>query len=797
MSLKSNLLFHVLSLVPFLGFSQFKVEGQVKDFNHNNIEMSEIILTDVSTLVQNFDVTDKNGRFWFNIKNGNYLLEIRIMGKILFSKNIEVKSDMQLGEFLVDNSTNLDEIVIETKKKLYEKKVDRLIFNVEQSVAASGGNALDVFKLTPRIKVQNEEISMIGKDKMLVMINNRMIQLSGDDLAEYLKSINADDIKKIEVIANPPAMYNADGNSGLINIVTKNANNDYWNSSIRSIYQQATYPKGSFGGSFNFKKDDLQTTSSFTYTNGSNAPTASNNIFYPTVTWKETNKRRDFTDAIAIRLGLDYSLNKYISTGISYNYIDTSPLMRETNIINAYNLPVNNLDSIIRTKGLSVINKNIHTLNYHFIYELDSIGKKMSVDFDFFDLSSKTDRTFNTKSFNSTQQIIPSNQIEARNYGIQDIENYSVNVNMDHPSRWCNLNYGGKISIISNNNQFHYFDVENLVETINNDRSNEFNYKERTQALYVSAQKDISEKWESKFGLRLENTNRKGYSPTMNQTNSNSYTALFPTAYLAFNPNENNAFSLNYGKRINRPNYSFLNPFRWVSSPYSYSEGNPLLQHSFVHNIELGYAYKDNLITNIYFSYSNNDFEQVTIIDADSNIQRVVPMNFLTNKKLGINQSILVNPYKWLVTNFSADIFYTSTNSKIPITLQYLKGWNGIFSLSNDITLDRKKSLLLNFSYSYISRGVDNLDYSSAGNQLDTSLKWLGLQKRLIISLIANDILSSNRYTYTTYTNGIKNSFRNYYDERYVRLSIVYNLGKEINTERRDNKNQEEYNRTN
>src|SRR5699024_7367990 len=106
---------------------------------------------------------------------------------------------------------------------------DRLVFNVGQSVAATGGNAMDALKVTPRIRVQNGEITMIGKGSLMVMINDRLVKLSGKALASYLKSLNVENIERIEVINNPPAKYSAEGNSGILNIVTKKSVADAWN----------------------------------------------------------------------------------------------------------------------------------------------------------------------------------------------------------------------------------------------------------------------------------------------------------------------------------------------------------------------------------------------------------------------------------------------------------------------------------------------------------------------------------------------------------------------------------------
>ena len=113
-----------------------------------------------------------------------------------FSSAQEEKKDT-INEIL---ENQIQEVEIKSKKKLVERKIDRLVFNVENSISATGGDALDALKVTPGIRVQNDQISMIGKNSMGIMINDKLIQLSGDDLMNYLKNLKSDDIKKIEVI---------------------------------------------------------------------------------------------------------------------------------------------------------------------------------------------------------------------------------------------------------------------------------------------------------------------------------------------------------------------------------------------------------------------------------------------------------------------------------------------------------------------------------------------------------------------------------------------------------------------
>ena len=793
-----NKLLLILLIIPIIGFSQNTITGKVVGQTNEPIEYAEVVLQSLDSTAIKSELTNEEGIFTIaEVSNGIYKLNIKYFSENIYSQIIRVEGNLNLETIVTETNLTLGEVVITGKKPLIERKVDRLVFNVENSVAATGGNGLDALKLAPRIKVQNDEISMIGKGSVTVLINDRIVQMSGADLATYLKSLNAEDIKSIEVISNPPAKYSAEGNSGLVNIVLKKSKNDAWNASLRSIYQQATYAKGNVGGSYNMQKGKFQLNTSISYTNGSNAPQETNKIYYPNLTWDEVNNRRDFTDALSTRLGLEYKINDKLSTGFTYNYITSKPLIKENDQTTLTNPINNNLDSLITTLGRNEYDKKLNSLNYHIIYDIDTIGRKLSLDIDYFNYKNETNRIFNTQSFLPNDQPIPNSLEEARNFGNQDIQNYSANLDMEHPTNWATYNYGARVSFTETDNLFNYFDIINEDEILNPNFSNQFNYKENTQAFYFSAHKSLSEKWEAKLGLRYEFTQTEGFSQTLNQTNKNDYSKLFPTAYVAFTPNDNHSFSLNYGRRIARPNFGYLNPFRFVNNPYSYSEGNPFLQPAFTDNIEFEYTFKDNLITNIYYSYTDDDFEQVTIIDASTNVQQVIPLNFIVNKMFGITQTFIFKPAKWWDVNASVDVYYSNTTSKIPVTLQYLSGWSGEFNISNDIVLNNKKTLFLNTSLWILTNGVDNLDYNSDDLQLNASIKWLLLEKNLILSLNVQDIINPRGTRYTSFSNGIKNSFRNYYDEQYFRIGLVYNFGKKFNINSRNSKNQDEQNRTN
>ena len=784
---------HLLSLLLIIlfqnqVFSQIKISGQIKNEKNNPVEFIEIQLQNKDSIIFKSELTNAEGKFILETEKGEYSLIVRQLGVIYYKQNINANQDTNVGIInITEKEQQLQEVVITSKKKLIERKVDRLIFNVENSISASGGDAIDALKITPRVKVKNDNISMIGKNNMSVMVDDKLILLTGDELINFLKSIPSDNIKSIEVITTPPAKYDAEGNSGLINIKLKKSKLNQWNASLRSSYVQSTYPKGSFGGNFDYQKNKLSLYSNLNYVNGSNAPVETNKIYYPLGLWNEENKRRDFQNSVNGRIGADYKISEKFSVGMQYLGSFSKPRIAENSLTTIYNQTNSQIDSYINTLSENLGKNNNHSLNLNSTVVFDTIGKKMNINLDYFKFKNDDNRIFNT-----------INLLSANNTSLQDIQNYSAKIDFEHPLKWINLSYGGKLSFIKTQNNVNYFDTTLGTPIFVPTQSNEFNYDENTQAIYINGTKKLNEKWETQLGFRLENTQTEGVSKTLNQKNTNSYAKLFPTFYLTYTPNEKNAFSINYNKRINRPSYNRLNPFRWYSNPFSYTEGNPFLQPSFSNNLELNYTFNDNWSNSIYYSHTDNGFEQITIVDNTDNIQKTIAQNFFKTTIIGISESYTYNKLKWLSTTFSFDWNYSKSESLIPITNQNLNGSNAYFSISNDFNLNKNKTLLFNFSYWYNFKGTSDLDKNNAYSQLDASLKYFAFDKKLQISFNANDILSTNRPIYTSFTNNIQIDYKNYYDVRLFRLSLVYKFGnKNINVEKKEVGNQEEKERTN
>ena len=318
---KRHLLLSLLLIILFQNqvFSQIKISGQIKNEKNNPVEFVEIQLQNKDSIIFKSELTNAEGKFILETKKGEYSLLIRQLGTIFHKQKINATEDIYIGIInITEKEQQLQEVVINSKKKLIERKVDRLIFNIENSISARGGDAIDALKITPNIRVQNDKIAMIGKSNMSVMIDDKLIQLSGDDLINFLKTIPSDNIKNIEIITTPPAKYEAKGNGGLINIKLKKNKKDSWSANIRGTYTQTTYPAGSIGGGFNYDKNKVSISSDLGVTNGSISPIYKTTFFYPSQTWHEENTNRNFYNIIRGRLGVNYKFSEKFSIGLQY-----------------------------------------------------------------------------------------------------------------------------------------------------------------------------------------------------------------------------------------------------------------------------------------------------------------------------------------------------------------------------------------------------------------------------------------------------------------------------------------------
>jgi hypothetical protein len=797
---KINIKYHLVLLsVPFSMFVHAQsIKGYIKNIKGIPLEFATITFLkhQDSTFFETI-ITDSVGFYNSSIiENGYYNLKISFTNYETQTADLFIRNDTIVNFQLTPRQQQLQEVIVTSKKPLIERKVDRIIFNVENSVTAIGSDALEALSKTPSVRVQNNKISLIGKSGVNIMIDGKLSPLSGDDLANYLKSISADNIVRVEVIITPPAQYDAQGNNGLINIVLKGNQRLGYNGDIRMSYIQTTYATAIAGGDFNYNKNKFKFYSNLNLGDGSIAPIEQQTIFYSNQTWEQTDYRIDFQKYLSGTCGLDYDLSKHTSFGIIYNGGISYPDMNEHISIPIYN-NTSGLDSSIKTNAYTDRSINRNAINIHLKQQIDTIGKQLLIDADYFSYKDNNQRTFNTTNYSENGLTIPNSYVQDLSNSNQNIDLYTLKVDLNLPFKKYTLALGGKLSFIKNLSDISFSESINNQYTIDSAQSNTFHYVENTQAFYSNISKTIK-KWDFQGGLRFELTQTKGYSVTNNQTNTNNYLKYFPTVFINYNMDDKNIFSLSYGKRINRPSYSWLNPFRWYTDPYAYSEGNPFLQPSYNNNIELSYTYNNFLTTGLSFSKETNKFDQIVFVQNNSNIQINEPLNFITGYSYIWSNSVSFEKLKWLENNSQFSLYYMQSNSSIPQTQQSVEGWGAYMSIDNQFIFNQKRTIICAVNFWYQFPAVDGVDKSSAYYNIDAGLKFLLKKGKIQIAVNTVDIFKTNKPVYYSLVNNIKQQYNNYYDTRQFKLSVRYSFGNaKIKKEDHQLGNQEERDRVN
>ena len=281
-------------------------------------------------------------------------------------------------------------------------------------------------------------------------------------------------------------------------------------------------------------------------------------------------------------------------------------------------------------------------------------------------------------------------------------------------------------------------------------------------------------------------------------TNAISYQTknVFPTAYIAYTINDNNTIGINYGRRIDRPNYGDLNPFRWYFNPYSYSEGNPFLKPTYSHNLEFSYSYASNLNISISYLVAQNVISQFTYLNDANTMQATRLINLSDDKALSIGVSYTFSKIKWIESNGQIQTVLNTNRALIKEANQNISIWGAAATVNNTLYLNKNKTILGNIDFEYVSNQASALGTQRYTARLDIGVRAILLNKILTLAISCTDILKSDVHVFETNSNGILNQTNNYYDLRVVRLAGTYKIGKRKNIiEQKESKIEEERNR--
>lgn len=744
------------------------LSGTILDSLGSPCQNLEVIIFQLDGKWEQGSLTDEMGKYNITLsKNGDYILEIFSTSESILKDKVNISGattlDIQLDRML---PKEVEGVEVVGRYKVIERKIDRIVYNVEHSVASNGLDLLEVLAMTPLVMVGENSISIVGKSGVSIMMDGKMLNLGGSDLINYLRSIRSDDVAKVEVITAPPAKYNAEGNSGLINIILKRNPRLGWSGSVTSSYIQTTYPGITNNGTLNYNSAKLNATMRLRHYDRTSRATEEIDILGAT-SISSFDQRKDNYTGLGGNVSLGYLLSKNVKIGLIY---DLGNFNENLDIDNSTTYGTGaSQDSILLTYSKHRNSSLTQTANLYLDITLDTIGSSLSVVGNYF--SNLPDNMVNFVTFSN--QMLGESMV--RNTSVINYSIWSTQVDYYSPWKWAEFEAGAKYVSFNNKSDVRYFNGQNDNYIIDSSRSNEFEYFEQNIASYASLSKEFNKKWAAKAGLRHEYSTIEGYSLTTSELNNFEYSSFFPTAYLSFSPSDTHSYSINYSKRINRPNFGALNPFRWYTNPYTYYTGNPALRPSFNHNLEFSYGYKGILNATLYVQKLINGYGRV--VEVLNGAEKVVNYsNYLTKYDIGINMSLFINPTKWWESYNSVNAAYQTSESSIPDILPQ-DGYGFYCSSNNTFVLSKEKRIkgMINFWLMPPSRDANT--YSQSISSLSAGIRFPFWKNRFQVNLLVNDIFKTSVSRGEIYFSNFIQQYNNYYDGRNFTVSLTYNFG--------------------
>jgi hypothetical protein len=778
-----RLLFRVLTLVllsiPELLIAQRTLRLEVQGNTELPLPFSEFRVLGADSAQLYAGITDSVGRFeGAVIAVAAQILEVSAYGyDARYFPIAAGESDVVRQAKLSATSRALGGITVSSRKPLLERKADRTVFNVESSVSATGSDALEMLKRTPGLRVSDDGIAISGKSVVSVLINDKIVQMSGPELLEMIRAIPADNLARIEVITTPPAKYEAQGSAGLVNIVLKKQLKQGLNGQVTASYNQHFYNGGGLNGNFNYRREKLNVFGAANLFKGSSLDLGKIESPFP-----GQSQQQDQTSKVThvfnrAQIGADYQLNPKMILGFNYTLGQGGWKYRSDERTEAsfVNTGTGGIDSLLQTNG-HVKDRGLRNVgNINWEWKPDTSGKKLSVDLDYFTRTGRATQDFVTGGFFADGRPT-GNGSDNINAGKQKIDIRSGRIDMEWPTSFAKLSFGGKASFIHNTSDYD-FAVRKGSDYLNDpQRSNVYDYKENTQAVYVSAARQWKS-WDFQAGVRAENTQVRGYSVTLNQGYDNNYAKLFPTAFVQYKINDANSIGVNYSRRINRPEFWDLNPFRNYISANSYEQGNPYLQPSFTHNIELNYLLHDQFTFTAFASREAQLGTRFSTVDTLNQAIIFSKANIGNQESAGLSFSGTFKPWKWWECNVQLRGYYGAFSSSFynaSETIHYERiAWGG--DITNNFVLNAKKTLLAELNGRYSSRQLSDFDVQHPIGSVNAGIKALFLKGQLIAGISMQDIF---RTEFTVFENMYNGTYQwAYGDERNLHFGLTWKFG--------------------
>lgn len=795
--MKRKLLF--LGTIIFLTVTQLKaqmlIKGIVRDDQNETlpgVAVSLLKAKDSSLIKATF--SDVSGAYEAEGRlNDTVLLSYSNIGfQTKYSVPFVIKdtSDFMMLEVKLETENKkLQNVVITSRKPTIEVHADKVVFNVEGSINASGNNALELLQKSPGVMVDNNDnISLKGKNGVKIYIDGKMTQLDSKSLADYLKSISSNDIEAIEMIANPGSKYDASGNAGIINIRLKKNKKFGTNGSVELGGGRGLTTRGNSGASLNYRDKKVNLFSNVSaYTGGNKNDLLLYRVQNDTLYNQHTTMKNRWK-GINAKAGADYFLDAKNTIGVVVTSNFSNGSFSSDGNTNIYKQGSDQLTQTLKASN-KVPNHSTNAdfnLNYRYV---DTNGTEIGFDADYGLYRSKSS-SYQPNYYFSPQDV-PMYQIINGNSSPSNINIYTAKLDFEHKLGKGKIGFGAKYANVKTDNSFDFYNYPtNDAPVVDLSHSNRFVYTENVNAGYINYSRTFS-KWSLQAGLRAEQTNSEGLltrADGVAQTDDDvkkNYLDFFPSTAISYTLNKDNSIGFNYSRRIDRPNYQDLNPFENKLDQLTYEKGNAFLKPQYTNVLELNYTFKSMVTASVGYSH----VKDYAVVITDS-----------------INGSATYLQRRNLA---SQDVYSFNIASPLPIR----KWWNGyvnfwvnyqaIDGAFNNVNLSIKaasfgaylqQTFTLGKGYSAEVSGWFN------GNGLEGTWKQkpigemdLGVQKRFWndkanLKLSLSDVFNTIHFKGTSDYGGTYMNINQKNESRILRINFTYRFGSNQIKETRQHK---------
>ena len=796
-------LFILTLLVQVLSFGQKtgSISGKVFDGENTAVEFVTVFLTSVndSTTIVNGTVSNNTGSFVLtNVPLGNYFIHFQFIGFVNHQQIVLLDvagKNIDLGTIPMKlDAITLNAVEITAFRNLIQKTDEGIVVNASENLTQIGGTAADLMKNMPGVQVDMEgNLTMRGKTP-LIMINGRVSGISGVDRITNLEQIPASTIERIEIITNPSAKYDADAESGIINIVLKSNTKPGTNGAaalgggLGARYRL----NGSFLINHNTQKWDL----GLAYDNWFTTRTRTVNkqrVQYDSDSNHFLSQPREDERTIqtqTARFNVGYTPNSKSNFKLEGIWLFAGQDNYET-IVSTTETSLHDFTSRNSRFSNEIRRFNTGELLFNYTGNFNQ-NRVLTID-----ASSAIE--YNRENTDIATQNLTEQNTEIGNPFLQKTHFYedanltNFTVNYVHPVKEKGIiETGYKTTLRFINDDYLRSNQQNGSFTTDLSHTDIFKFNEQIHALYLQYTGWIGTQqepvWKYQFGIRPEQVWNAGDNVRSSYNFSNNYFQLYPSASLIYYTPKRNSFKVAYSKRINRPSIGDYSPFIDITDSLNVWSGNPDIQPEISHALGLtsNYAFKKtSLSTSLFYRLTSNSIFPYTTIDS-SGVSTTRPENFGNSSTYGAEAIFTYKPFNYWTINIDASL-YEQRIEQNDLLQNILKNQlTGYVKFINNIDLWKNGRLQITANYTapvVIPQGIKKEVYF-----ID-----LGLQQKILkgqgrLALTVTDIFDTQANE--TFVSDINFEYTHYrkVDTRAVMLIFAYTFRSEFKERLLENK---------